>query len=138
MKIKLRHVQSDSIDVVLGDLIETCKSVGLNAQKESAKAVKKAIIKNLNNIKSDDQKQMKHMCEDVHIKTTQDEYGDVVVKVQGGKATGTLWHIVNDGSYNKRYGKRNRATHFMDISLNEVEQEIESAIDEAMRKGGLS
>ena len=69
-----------------------------------------------------------HMADDVRTMTKKDKYGDIIVKVQGGKQTGTLWHIVNDGTY------RSRATHFMDGALADCEAAVESAVDEELRK----
>lgn len=69
-----------------------------------------------------------HMSQDVIIRFTKDRYGYRIVKVQGGKQTGTLWHIVNDGTY------KNSATHFMDNAIAQSEKEIESILDQELRK----
>ena len=67
------------------------------------------------------------MADDVVIKTGKDKYGYRYAKVGGGKRTGTLWHIVNDGNY------KNNATHFMDNALSEVNGEIELILDQELR-----
>lgn len=69
-----------------------------------------------------------HMADDVVIRSGKDKYGYRYVKVQGGKSTGTLWHIVNDGTF------RNTATHFMDNAMSQAETDIQSIIDEELRK----
>jgi len=69
-----------------------------------------------------------HMSDDVVIKTGKDKYGYKYAKVGGGKHTGTLWHIVNDGTY------RTKATHFMDRTISETEGEIQAIIDEELRR----
>ena len=57
-----------------------------------------------------------HMYQDVK-KVISKKYG--YVSIGGGKITGTLWHIVNDGSY------RTKATHFIQAILNSVDKEID-------------
>lgn len=67
-----------------------------------------------------------HMSDDVVIKTGKDKYGYRFAKVQGGKQTGTLWHLVNDGTFSTS------ATHFMDNAISEVESEIEMIINQEL------
>lgn len=131
MSIRMRYIDSDKLEVVLNNVVQSCASAGVEAEKECAKAVKKAVIKRLEQIKTENPQRIKHMCEDVQIVTKKDEFGEIYVKVQGGKTTGTLWHIVNDGTY------RTEATHFMDLALNEVESELENIINKANEKEGL-
>lgn len=69
-----------------------------------------------------------HMADDVVIKIGRDKYGYRYAKVCGGKQTGTLWHIVNDGTY------KNNATHFMDNVISESENEIQAIIDQELRR----
>lgn len=69
-----------------------------------------------------------HMANDVVVRFTKDKYGYRVIKVQGGKSTGTLWHIVNDGTF------KNNATHFMDNAIKDSETEIQQIIDEELRR----
>ena len=131
MSVKLRYEDSDKLEVILGTISRDCENAGLDAQKECAKVVKREVIRRLDSIRTPDEEtrqRIKHMADDVQITTTKDKYGDTVVKVRGGKATGTLWHIVNDGTY------RSRATHFMDLALSNVENELEQIIDEKLRQ----
>lgn len=130
MSMKMRYEDSDKLSVYLGELSRNCEKAGLDAQKEGANLVKSEIVRRLQSIRTKDNKarqRIKHMCDDVQITTKKDEYGDVIVKVQGGKLTGTLWHIVNDGTY------RTEATHFMDLALNSIEEELEKIVDEKLR-----
>lgn len=69
-----------------------------------------------------------HMWEDVQTKISTDKYGYKVLKIGGGKKTGTLWHIVNDGTY------RTPATHFMDDTISQSENEIQRLIDAELKK----
>lgn len=131
MSMKLRYEDSDKLEVMLGTISRDCEMAGLDAQKECAKVVKREVIRRLDSIRTPDEEtrqRIKHMADDVQITTTKDKYGDVVVKVRGGKSTGTLWHIVNDGTY------RSKATHFMDLALSNVENELQQIIDEKLRQ----
>ena len=131
MSMSMRYTDSDKLAVVLGEISRECEQAGVNAQKSGAKAVKKAVMNKLQKIKTKDEKQrkrLKHMCDDVVIVTKKDDYGETIVKVQGGKQTGTLWHVVNDGTY------RSKATHFMDDALSDVEKELESIVDTELKK----
>lgn len=51
--------------------------------------------------------------------------------IGGGKATGTLWHIVNDGAY------RTRATHFIDAVLKNTDNKVDEIIDRKAREYGF-
>lgn len=131
MSMKMRYEDSDKLEVMLGSISRECERVGLDAQKECAEVVKREVVRRLSSIRTSDEltrQRIKHMTDDVQIKTTKDQYGDVIVKVQGGKSTGTLWHIVNDGTY------RSNPTHFMDLALNSVENELEQIIDDKLRQ----
>ena len=45
-------------------------------------------------------------------------------RVGGGKDTGTLWHIVNDGTY------RTKAWHFIDNVIRNLDSQIDSILNE--------
>lgn len=106
------------------DIISAAKSVEDATLKESANIVKKEAQNKLESIKTNLTKV--HMYQDVHATTTTDKYGKKVAKVGGGKATGTLWHLVNDGTY------KSKPTHFMDNTLSATESEIEKLLDKEM------
>lgn len=130
MSMKMRYEDTDKLEVMLGSISRDCEKAGLDAQKECAKVVKREVIRRLSSIRTPDKEareRIKHMADDVQVSTTKDKYGGTVVKVRGGKATGTLWHIVNDGTY------RSEPTHFMDLALSSVENELEKIIDEKLR-----
>lgn len=62
----------------------------------------------------------KHLYQDV-IKTKQKK--GLVAVIKGGKETGTLWHIVDQGTY------RSRPHHFINRVLNSVEGQIDKVLD---------
>lgn len=134
MAFKMRVIE-DSID--LQTLINATDEAGDKIMKKCAAIIKtrvqgnlKALQKKRTNKKGIELKRPRevHMSDDVVIKTGKDKYGYRYAKVSGGKQTGTLWHIVNDGTY------KNRATHFMDNAINETKDEIEITIDDELRK----
>lgn len=59
------------------------------------------------------------LSDDVKLSIRTNKDGDKVAKIHGGKSTGTLWHIVNDGAY------RTKALHFMDSVVAELDKEID-------------
>lgn len=127
----MKYTDTDRLDVMLGNLSRDCEKAGIDAQKAGAKVVEKAVVSRLNGIRTKDKKTentIKHMADDVTINTTKDTFGDTVIRVRGGKKTGTLWHIVNDGTY------RSKPTHFMDLALGGVESELNALIDEKLKK----
>lgn len=131
MSMSMRYDDTDKLEVFLGKLEIECKMAGENIQRESAKVIKARVVGQLNSVRTTGNKDnYKHMAEDVIVRTVKDEFGGQVTKVQGGKATGSLWHIVNDGNYGKN------GNHFMDKALQEAEQEIQAIIDAGLSKVG--
>lgn len=132
MSFGFRYEDTDKLEVFLGNLETDCRIVGETIQNESAKVIKARVVGQLDKLRTKTNKaDYKHMADDVIIRTVRDQYGDMVVRVRGGGKTGTLWHIVNDGTY------RSNATHFMDKALSESESEIENIIDTQISKRGF-
>ena len=139
MSISMRYEDTDKLEVFLGKLETDCKAAGEEISRKSAEVIKARMVDQLSKLKTNtntrsrsrkDSLNYKHMADDVQIRTVKDEFGGSVVKVQGGKKTGTLWHLVNDGTY------RSNATHFMDKGIHEAEAEVEKIIDEGLSKVG--
>jgi HK97 gp10 family phage protein len=134
MSMKIRFEGGDKMEVELGQIPRESENAGIEIQKKCAKIIKNSVEKRLRSISqksahaNSKKRRRVHMADDVRTMTKKDKYGDIIVKVQGGKQTGTLWHIVNDGTY------RSRATHFMDGALADCEAAVESAVDEELRK----
>ena len=131
MGISMRYTESDTLEVALKGIEQASEEVSLEVQKKAGKIIKARVIGELNRIKRSGEKVASHMVDDVQVITKRDRFGNPLVRIQGGRKTGTLWHIVNDGTY------RTRAHHFMDRAVSESEQEIETLIDEEMRKAGF-
>lgn len=59
------------------------------------------------------------------IRTT--KWGDKYVSIRGGKKTGTLWHIVNDGTLHSR------GTHFLDRAMKQMDDNIDRIWSEVVK-----
>jgi HK97 gp10 family phage protein len=69
-----------------------------------------------------------HMKDDVVASVVEDKkYGGKMARIRGGRRTGTLWHLVNDGTY------RSQASHFIDKAMNDVDDMIDGLLDNAMK-----
>ena len=132
--------EGDNISAYLDNMMNTCNDVGKTIRRIVAARMKKDVVSQLNAVryfpKNKDGSPGKrpreiHMADDVHIVTTKDKFGYEVTKVQGGKKTGPLWHLVNDGVYEKA------GNHFMDNTLNRADDFIDKSIDDVMRKEGF-
>ena len=134
MSFKMRVIE-DSID--LQTLINAADEAGDKIMKKCASIIKTRVEGKLKGIQrkhvNKSGVELKrpreiHMADDVKVKTGKDKYGYRYAKVGGGKQTGTLWHIVNDGTY------KNQATHFMDNTISETSSEVEGTIDQELRR----
>jgi len=140
MSLSMNYIDTDKLEVFLGKLETDSKAAGDQIQEKSAVIIKSRIEGQLNRIRSGTKESVsrskknntkyKHMADDVKITKKKDEFGERTIRVQGGKKTGTLWHIVNDGTY------RTNATHFMDKAMKEAEPEIQAVIDAELSKVG--
>lgn len=124
MAFKMNIIE-DSIN--LQTLINASDEAGERIMKKCATVIKTRVEGKLNSLRTAQSEHI-HLADDVVIKTGKDKYGYRYAKVGGGKKTGTLWHIVNDGTY------KNRATHFMDNTIKESENEVQQIIDQELRR----
>lgn len=67
------------------------------------------------------------MADDVKKTIRTNKWGEKYVSVRGGKMTGTLWHLVNDGNLHST------PTHFMDNAIAKFDREIDKIWDEVMK-----
>lgn len=127
MAFKMNIIE-DSIN--LQTLINAGEEAGERIMRKCATVIKTRAEGKLNRLRTAQSDHI-HMADDVVIKTGKDRYGYRYAKVGGGKKTGTLWHIVNDGTF------KNDATHFMDNTISESENEVQQIIDEELRRSLL-
>lgn len=122
----------EKVEVFLDEILKDIESVEENFLKKSANIMKQNVVNNLNRLRTTTSKEgYKHMADDVQARIVKDKYGDKVARVRGGKNTGTKWHIVNDGTY------RSKATHFMDDAIKQTENDLETIVNEEMKKRGF-
>lgn len=76
----------------------------------------------------------KHMRDDVKVTTKKDKSGSSYVVVSGGKLTAYKWHLVNDGTFDAKTGRRIPATRFIDNAMRKNEHKINDIVDELLVK----
>lgn len=137
MSFNMKITDTSGLDKFMESILIDVENVGEEALKKCAHVIKAKVEGNLRQLQkkhyNKNGNELKrpreiHMADDVVVKITKDKFGHRVAKVQGGKKTGTLWHIVNDGTY------KNSATHFMDNAINQSDSSIASSLDEELRK----
>ena len=73
-------------------------------------------------------KRIPHMKDDVEYELKTSRTGERYVSIRGGKKTGKLWHLVNDGHVAED-GTVVSGNHFIDKAVSQSEKEIESIVD---------
>ncbi|WP_312102163.1 HK97-gp10 family putative phage morphogenesis protein [Lachnoclostridium sp.] len=76
----------------------------------------------------------RHMRDDVNVTTKKDKSGSSYVVVGGGKLTAYKWHLVNDGTFDSKTGRRIPATRFIDNAMKKMEYKINNIVDELLIK----
>lgn len=136
MAVKIRYHDSDKLEVFLSSISNDAYAVKQQTLKRSGETIKQEVIKALpRSSKEVDQafyggkyqyKTHIHMQDDVKVVMDMNGlYGDQV-KVRGGRATGTLWHLVNDGT------SEAKPTHFMDKAQDAAEPLIDKILEDEM------
>ena len=129
--MKITTTESENIEVYLDQIEKDLQMTEDEVLKEMKGIVKNHTVeelRKLKRLKKIPEKRGKHMYEDVVASIVKDKYGDKVLRVRGGKNTGTLWHIVNDGTY------KQSATHFLDRVITKAEKEFEKLTDSQLGK----
>lgn len=127
--IKLKD-EADTLEIFLSDIKNDCEVTEAKALKAAGEKVKELVVANLDRhrrIITTRYKGRPAMADDVKVSIRTDKYGDKYAKVMGGKKTGTLWHLVNDGNL------YSQPTHFMDEAMNKLDDNIDDIWEEAER-----
>lgn len=118
----------DSLDVFLSEISKGSEELGTNLLKSAGEKAKDIVVSNLRKHKRILKKRYKiSLSDDVKLSIRTDKYGEKYAKVMGGKETGTIWHIVNDGNLHSQ------PTHFMDSALKELDGKIDDIWKESER-----
>lgn len=115
----------DTLDVFLTGINNDTEELGIRMLKLAGEKAKELVVANLE--KHRRVLAVRHrpaLADDVKLSIKTDKFGEKYAKVMGGKKTGTLWHIVNDGNLHSK------PTHFLDDALKSLDGEI----DELWRK----
>lgn len=125
---------SDNGDTTI--IFKNISEVGEQAEGEILDILRregqKIVVSKLKHIKRKEGftgKRKRHMYQDVRARKKKDKKNGACVIISGGKETGSLWHIVNDGTY------KTPATHFMDRAMDELDTLSEYVIDNVLSRG---
>lgn len=140
MGIRLSYKDSNEITGIVDDILEDLELTKEEVLKLMSPRLKRIAIeetrkiKRIKNIqqhtknKKGERRRTKHLYQDIVVTIKKDEFGEKVLRVGGGWSTGTLWHLVNDGTY------RTQPTHFMDKIIKKAEKEFDEILGQALEK----
>lgn len=120
----------NTLDLYLTNILEDSEKTESDMLKSAGETIKELIVKNLNKhrrVIAVRYKGRPAMADDVKVYRRTDKFGNKSARVQGGKMTGTLWHLVNDGNLHSQ------PTHFMDGALNKLDKDIDEVWDKVMK-----
>lgn len=129
-KIEHQEKEGDSFEVFMAGIMAESEEVERKMLKEAGEQVKERVIANLNRHRRAVDKRYKGrpaMADDVKVSTRRDRSGNLATRVKGGKMTGTLWHLLNDGTLHTQ------PTHFMDNALRLLDDSIDDTWDKVMK-----
>lgn len=113
----------DTLEAYLDRLGKDCELTEDEALKKAAEELKANVVRSLNHYRRPlaiRYKGRPAMADDVKISIRREKSGLKVAKVQGGKRTGTLWHIVNDGNLHSH------PLFFMDFALAQLDGNVDA------------
>lgn len=128
--IDYKENSGDTLDVYLSSIVKDSEITEKEMLTEAGERVKELVVTNLNKHRRSLAVRYKGrpaMADDVKISNRTNKWGDRFVKVQGGKMTGTLWHLVNDGNLHSS------PTHFMDGALDKLDGDIDKIWDKVIK-----
>ena len=129
MKVKMEHTNAikgitESLGKMENDLHygkdECLRIIGLT--------VKGNVQVSMPRSKKVKKKKIPHMQDDVEFTIKTSSKGERYVSVRGGKKTGKLWHLVNDGHVAED-GTVVAGKHFIESAIAQSDKEIEGIID---------
>jgi len=130
MSYNITFESDDGLQVYLNDIVKDAEKTERQMLEEAGDQLKEYIVANLNKhrrVLAVRYKGRPAMADDVKRTIRTNKWGEKYVSVRGGKMTGTLWHLVNDGTLHTR------GTHFMDGALARMDGSIDKLWDKIMR-----
>ena len=131
MRSDLVMLESESFDKWIRGLENDATQVTVETTEELGDIILEDSVRQLQHLKRQGKLPVNrgvHMYQDVK-KTYSKKLKRVTIG--GGKKTGTLWHIVNDGAY------RTRATHFIDAVLKNADSKVDEIQDRKAKEHGF-
>ncbi|HBT17792.1 MAG TPA: hypothetical protein DEB05_12655 [Firmicutes bacterium] len=129
-EISYREHNEDTLESYLNGIVKDTEKTEKEMLTEAGNRVKEYIVESLNKHRralAVRYKGRPAMADDVKVSVRTDKYGEKYARVSGGKKTGTLWHLVNDGNL------YSQPTHFMDEAMNKLDDNIDDIWEEAER-----
>ncbi len=109
------------------DLAESMYSQRGKIIRDCAKVVSVAVVKHMP--ESDVNRPLyKHMKTDVKVRIKDDNQGDIVAIIGGGRETAYKWHLVDNGTSDTP------AAHFTEKAMEEADSGMEAVLDSAIFK----
>ena len=129
-KVDYREHNEDTLEVYLSSIVTDSEETEREMLKNAGEELKEFMIQSLNRhrrVLAIRYRGRPAMADDVKLTVRVSKWGEKYARVMGGKKTGTLWHLVNDGNLHST------PTHFMDSALAKLEGEIDKIWDKTMR-----
>lgn len=130
MSYNITFESDDGLQVYLNDIVKDAEKTERQMLEEAGDQLKEYIETNLNKhrrVLAVRYKGRPAMADDVKRTIRTNKWGRKYVSVRGGKKTGTLWHIVNDGHLHSV------GIHFMDGALARMDGSMDKLWDKIMR-----
>ena len=128
MGFNITFENDDSLQLYLTEMEKDAEKTEKQILGEAGDELKKYVEENLNMHRRTLEKRYKvAMADDVKKSTKTNKYGEKYVSVHGGKKTGTLWHLVNDGTLHT-FG-----IHFMNGALARLDGTMDKLWDRILR-----
>lgn len=129
-KVDYREHDEDTLEAFLSSIEKDGGRTEKEMLVEASEKVKEYVVANLNRHRraiAIRYKGRPAMADDVKTSIRTGAWGHKYARVMGGKMTGTLWHLVNDGHLHAM------GTHFMDGALARLDGDIDKLWDKIMR-----
>ena len=132
MGFRIEHNKSEesSLNIYIEDIAKDTEKSEKEASKQAGEELKAKVETNLQRHKRSVKKRYKDrpaFCDDVKLSIRKNKKRKMTATVLGGRAIGTLWHIVNDGTLHTR------GIHFLDKALAEMDKEADSILDKVLK-----
>lgn len=120
----------DGLEVMLKDIQVSAEVTEREMLKLAGNRAKEEVEKQLNHIKRADANRYGRpaLADDVKLSIRKNNWGELTAQIKGGKKTGTLWHLVNEGNL------YSRPTFFLDAAIRNLDNAIDGIWEKIDRK----